>query len=72
MRALEFVSIYYLGHWNLFRQGCGVSLKIIEYWCLLKLYDIVFNQQWSISSIASMLLHLLAWPKLIEYISYHQ
>ena len=53
-------------------MSTGVSLKIIAYWCLLKLYDIVFNQQWSISSIASMLLHLLAWPKLIEYISYHQ
>ena len=22
MRVLEFVSIYYPGHWNLFRQGC--------------------------------------------------
>ena len=22
MRALKFVSISYLGHWNLFRQGC--------------------------------------------------
>ena len=26
MRALKFVSISYLGHWNLFRQGCYSTL----------------------------------------------